>query len=85
MSFLQGEENCERVVGDDIILPSLFLYPPNFGVGNSWNEIYSKKVEEFRIFRIQKERERETTHERIYEITGGIYRTRKNIYLIIMK
>lgn len=59
MSFLQGEENCERVVGDDIILPSLFLHPPNFGVGNSWNEIYSKKVEEFRIFRIQKERERD--------------------------
>lgn len=59
MSFLQGEENCERVVGDDIILPSLFLYPPNFGVGNSWNEIYSKKVEEFRIFHIQKERERD--------------------------
>lgn len=81
MSFLQGEENCERVVGDDIILPSLFLYPPNFGVGNSWNEIYSKKVEEFRIFRIQKERERERRRTRGSMKSQEVYIGHAKIYI----
>lgn len=82
MSFLQGEENCERVVGDDIILPSLFYIPRILELEILGTRYIRKKSRNFVFFVfIKRERERERRRTRGSMKSQEVYIGHAKIYI----